>query len=119
MQFTGAAPATMSARAFHLAPAALERIQGFLSADDSAIGLRFGVQRTGCSGCGYLADLAREQRDGDTVFEQDGVRIFVDAASLAPVAAPRIDFPQQALPHPIVFANPPPTAQSAAAATPT
>src|SRR3546814_10171396 len=64
----------MSAMSIHLAPAALERIQGFLSADDSAIGLRFGVQRTGCSGWGYLADLAREQRDGDTVFEQDGVR---------------------------------------------
>src|SRR3546814_15687037 len=80
----------MSAMSIHLAPAALERIQGFLSADDSAIGLRFGVQRTGCSGWGYLADLAREQRDGDTVFEQDGVRIFVDADSLALVDGTRI-----------------------------
>ncbi|HEY9540106.1 MAG TPA: iron-sulfur cluster assembly accessory protein [Luteimonas sp.] len=90
----------------HLAPAALERIQGFLSADDSAIGLRFGVQRTGCSGWGYLADLAREQRDGDTVFEQDGVRIFVDADSLALVDGTRIDFLKQGLNEQFVFENP-------------
>src|SRR3546814_1809785 len=96
----------MSAMSIHLAPAALERIQGFLSADDSAIGLRFGVQRTGCSGWGYLADLAREQRDGDTVFEQDGVRIFVDADSLALVDGTRIDFLKQGLNEQFVFENP-------------
>src|SRR3546814_20044752 len=96
----------MSAMSIHLAPAALERIQGFLSADDSAIGLRFGVQRTGCSGWGYLADLAREQRDGDTVFEQDGVRIFVDADSLALVDGTRLAFLKQGLNAKFVFENP-------------
>jgi len=96
----------MRAMSIHLAPAALERIRGFLSADDSAIGLRFGVQRTGCSGWGYLADLAREQRDGDTVFEQDGVRIFVDADSLALVDGTRIDFIKQGLNEQFVFENP-------------
>ena len=90
----------------HLAPAALERIRGFLSADDSAIGLRFGVRRTGCSGWGYLIELAREQRDGDTVFEQDGVRIFVDADSLALVDGTRIDFIKQGLNEQFVFENP-------------
>src|SRR3546814_16442137 len=96
----------MSAMSIHLAPAALERIQGFLSADDSAIGLRFGVQRTGCSGWGYLADLAREQRDGDTVFEQDGVRLFVDADSLALVDGTRIHFLKPGLNEQFVFENP-------------
>src|SRR3546814_12130779 len=79
---------------------------GFLSADDSAIGLRFCVQLTVCSGWGYLPDLAREQRDGDTVFEQDGVRIFADADSLALVDGTRIDFLQQRLNEQFVFENP-------------
>ena len=96
----------MRPMSIHLAPAALERIRGFLSADDSAIGLRFGVQRTGCSGWGYLADLARERRDGDTVFEQDGVSIFVDAESLALVDGTRIDFLKQGLNEQFVFENP-------------
>ena len=89
-----------------LAPAALQRVRGYLAEAPSALGLRFGVKRTGCSGWGYLADLAREQRPDDTVFEQDGVRIFVDAISLPLVDGTRIDFGKQGLGEQFVFANP-------------
>src|SRR5690606_26120540 len=63
--------------AIALAPAALERVRGYLAADPSALGLRFGVRRTGCSGWGYLAELATDEREGDTVFEFEGIRIYV------------------------------------------
>ncbi len=89
-----------------LAPAALERVRGYLDGAPDALGLRFGVKRTGCSGWGYLADLARDQREGDTVFEQDGVRIFVDADSLALVDGTTIDFLKQGLNEQFVFNNP-------------
>src|SRR3546814_5621033 len=92
--------------AIELAPAALERIHGYLAADTEALGLRFGVRRTGCSGWGYLAELAREQGEGDTVFEQDGIRIFVDADSLALVDGTRIDFHKAGLNEQFVFSNP-------------
>ena len=89
-----------------LAPAALERIRGFLAETPAAIGLRFGVKRTGCSGWGYVVDLARELREGDTVFGQDGVRIHVDADSLALVDGTEIDFLKQGLNEQFVFRNP-------------
>lgn len=89
-----------------LAPAAIERVRGYLSETPDALGLRFGVKRTGCSGWGYVADLARETRDGDTVFEQDGVRIHVDADSLALVDGTQIDFIKQGLNEQFVFRNP-------------
>ena len=89
-----------------LAPAALERIRGFLAADPGTVGLRFGVRRTGCSGWGYLAELAREEREGDTVFQQDGVRILVDADSLALVDGTRIDFLKSGLNEQFLFQNP-------------
>ena len=89
-----------------LAPAALQRIQGYLAADPAVLGLRFGVRRTGCSGWGYAVDMAREQRDGDTVFEQDGVHIFVDADSLALVDGTEVDFVKQGLSEQFVFRNP-------------
>ena len=92
--------------AITLAPAALERVKGFLAADPSALGLRFGVRRTGCSGWGYAVDLARAEAPDDTVFEQDGVRIFVDADSLALVDGTRIDFLKQGLNEQFVFENP-------------
>ena len=92
--------------AVSLAPAASERIRGFLAEDPQALGLRFGVRRTGCSGWGYLAELARATDPGDTVFELDGIRVYVDADSLALVDGTRIDFLKSGLNEQFVFQNP-------------
>lgn len=92
--------------AISLAPAALDRIRGYLAADPAALGLRFGVKRTGCSGWGYVVDLARDRRDGDAVSEHDGVRIFVDADSLPLLDGTEIDFLKQGLNEQFVFRNP-------------
>lgn len=94
-----------------LTPVALERVQRFLAKDTSALGLRFGVERTGCSGWGHVADVARDQRDGDTVFDVQGVRIFVDATSLPLVDGTEIDFARQGLGEAFVFHNPNATAE--------
>ena len=92
--------------AITLAPAALQRVQEYLKADPAALGLRFGVKRTGCSGWGYLVDLARDEREGDSVNEQDGVRIYVDADSRELVDGTEIDFLKQGLGEQFVFRNP-------------
>jgi iron-sulfur cluster assembly protein len=89
-----------------LAPAALQRNHGYLAADPAALGLRLGVRRTGCSGWGYAVDMARDRREGDTEFEQDGVRIFVDADSLAVIDGTEVDFVRQGLNEQFVFRNP-------------
>jgi iron-sulfur cluster assembly protein len=94
-----------------LAPAALDRVRGYLQAAPAALGLRFGVKKTGCSGWGYLADMAKDARPGDTVFEQEGVRIYVDAESLAFVDGTEIDFLKQGLNEQFVFRNPNATAE--------
>ncbi len=92
--------------AITLAPAALERVKGFLADTPGALGLRFGVKRTGCSGWGYVVDLARDQREGDAISEQDGVRVYVDADSQALVDGTEIDFLKQGLNEQFVFRNP-------------
>ena len=97
--------------AVSLAPAALDRIRGYLDAAPGALGLRFGVKKTGCSGWGYFADMAKDERPGDTVFEQEGVRIYVDAESLAFVDGTQIDFLKQGLNEQFVFRNPNATAE--------
>jgi iron-sulfur cluster assembly protein len=89
-----------------LAPAALQRVKGFLAESPGMVGLRFGVKRTGCSGWGYVVDLAGAMGEGDTVFEHDGVRILVDADSLALVDGTEIDFLKQGLGEQFVFRNP-------------
>ena len=99
-------PTYNQAMAISLAPAALDRIRDYLAADPQALGLRFGVRRTGCSGWGYQAELARAAGADDTVFEQDGVRVYVDADSLALVDGTRIDFLKAGLNEQFVFQNP-------------
>ena len=94
-----------------LAPAALDRVRGFLDAAPEALGLRFGVKKTGCSGWGYVADLAKEARPGDTVFEDQGVRIYVDADSLDFVDGTEIDFLKAGVNEQFVFRNPNATAE--------
>ena len=89
-----------------LSPAALTRVQRYLSETPGTLGLRFGVSKTGCSGWQHSADLARDQREGDTVFEQDGVRIFVDAASLPLVDGTVVDLVKQRLGEQFLFRNP-------------
>jgi iron-sulfur cluster assembly protein len=89
-----------------LAPAALARVQRYLAETPDAIGLRFGVTRTGCSGWQHFADLAKDEREGDTVFEQDGVRVYIDAKSLDLVDGTEIDLIKQRLGEQFVFRNP-------------
>ena len=89
-----------------LTPVALDRVQRFLQRDPTALGLRFGVERTGCSGWGHVADLARDEREGDTVFEFEGVKIYVDATSLPLVDGTEIDFAKQGLSETFIFRNP-------------
>ena len=92
--------------AVSLSAAALERVRGFLAADPSAVGLRLGVKRTGCSGWGYVVDLARERAAADAAFEQDGVTVLVDADSLQLVDGTQVDFVKQGLSEQFVFRNP-------------
>jgi Iron-sulfur cluster assembly accessory protein len=92
--------------AITLTPVALERVRRFVEQTPSALGLRFGVTRTGCSGWGHVADLARDEREGDTVFEFAGVKIYVDATSLSLVDGTEIDFAKQGLSETFIFRNP-------------
>ena len=92
--------------AIQLAPAALQRIKGYLATDPAAIGLRFGVAKTGCSGWGYKVDMARDRNPDDTVFDAGGIGIHVDAASLPLVDGTEIDFIKQGLNEQFVFRNP-------------
>lgn len=92
--------------AITLSTAAAERVHHFVAERPEGLGLRFGVKRTGCSGWGYVTDLATTQAADDTVFEDQGVRIFVDAQSLELVDGTHIDFQRQGINHVFTFANP-------------
>jgi len=71
-----------------------DKVRDFLASqgtDVAEAGLRVGVRGGGCSGFQY--NLAfDEQREGDAVFEDHGLKLLVDRASLPYVAGSIIDY---------------------------
>ena len=86
--------------------AARERMRQFLDQCPSAVGVRFGVRRTGCSGFGYTVNLADAVADGDQLLSIDGVPVLVDSESLPLVDGTEIDFQRQEINASFVFRNP-------------
>jgi iron-sulfur cluster assembly protein len=70
-----------------------EKVQEFLAAQEgtAVTGLRVGVRGGGCSGFQYLLAFD-EKRDGDTVYEDHGINLLVDTASIPYVQGSTIDY---------------------------
>src|SRR5436309_12720292 len=83
------------AKGIAFTPKGAEKVQDFLAAQSSeavaTAGLRVGVRGGGCSGFQYQLAFDN-QRDGDVIFEHEGLKILVDAQSLPYVDGSAIDY---------------------------
>jgi iron-sulfur cluster assembly protein len=70
-----------------------EKVQEFLAgqANSQVSGLRVGVRGGGCSGFQYLLAFD-EERDGDTVIDEHGIKLLIDNASIPYVQGSTIDY---------------------------
>ncbi len=89
-----------------LTESAATRIRTFLASRGHGIGLRLGVRKTGCSGFAYVVNYAEAQQADDVVFEDRGVRVFVDSGSLKLIDGTVVDFVKQGLNEAFRFQNP-------------
>ncbi len=92
--------------AVSLTDSAATRVRTFLASRGSGLGLRLGVRKTGCSGFAYVVNYADSTTADDVVFEERGVRVFVDRASLPLVDGTIVDFVKQGLNEAFRFRNP-------------
>jgi iron-sulfur cluster assembly protein len=69
-------------------------------------GLRVGVKGGGCSGLKYSLGFDGEQKEGDTVIEQNGIKLFVDGKSLFYLSGTELDFTSGLNGRGFVFNNP-------------
>jgi iron-sulfur cluster assembly protein len=92
--------------AISLTAAAADRVRGYLETRGKGVGLRVGIKKTGCSGFAYVVNYAEEIGPTDTVFDDQGVKVVVDAASLALIDGTVVDFVKQGLNEAFKFKNP-------------
>ena len=92
--------------AISLTESAANRVRTFLSARGRGAGLRLGVRKTGCSGFAYVINYADDVNPEDLVFEDQGVKVFVDRASLSLIDGTIVDFVKQGLNEAFRFKNP-------------
>ncbi len=89
-----------------LTASAADRVRNHLANRGHGIGLRLGVKTTGCSGFSYVIDYADVPAAGDLVFEDQGIKVFVDPASFPMLDGTQVDFVRKGLNESFQFANP-------------
>ena len=68
--------------------------------------LRIGVKKTGCNGFAYVINYADAINEDDQVFENRGVKVVVDEASLELIDGTEVDFVKEGLNEAFKFRNP-------------
>ena len=72
---------------------AAEMVKATMAKENAVgFGLRVGVTGGGCSGMQYQLGFEEAPAAGDAVFEQDGVRVFIDEASRPHLEGMTLDY---------------------------
>jgi iron-sulfur cluster assembly accessory protein len=91
--------------------AAADHIQRTLADQQNALGLRVGVAKSGCSGFGYVMDVAQSVEPNDYVFvtqtpSGDDVFIVCDDSSFSMLKGSTLDYVVNGLSRLLQFNNP-------------
>ncbi len=92
--------------AITLTAAAAEHVRNFLEKRGKGLGLRLGVRTSGCSGMAYVLEFVDESDANDLVFEEHGVKVFVDPKSMTYLDGTELDFGREGLNEGFKFNNP-------------
>jgi len=89
-----------------LTPDAANHVQSYLQSRGKGLGIRLGIKTTGCSGLAYVLEYVDEFNSEDTMFESEGVKVFVDPKSLVYLDGTQMDFVKEGLNEGFKFENP-------------
>ncbi|EGL81887.1 iron-sulfur cluster assembly accessory protein [Caldalkalibacillus thermarum TA2.A1] len=82
------------------------KIKEMLAEEEGNPYLRIGVTYGGCSGLTYGMGFDTEKKDGDEVFEQNGITIVVDSNSKKYLAGTKIDYKENLMGGGFTIDNP-------------
>jgi len=85
---------------------AAKHVSNFITKRGKGVGLRLGVRTSGCSGMAYTMEFADEIGADDLQFESHGVKVLIDAKSLAYLDGTELDYTREGLNEGFKFNNP-------------
>ena len=91
-----------------LTPTALQEVKRLIEKEQKPnLGLRVGVKGGGCSGMSYVMAIDEATpKQYDTVFEQDGIKVVIDAKSHLYLDGTTIDYKNSLMGGGFEFNNP-------------
>jgi iron-sulfur cluster assembly accessory protein len=90
-----------------LTPVAVEKVKEILAQQEpQPAGLRLAVVGGGCSGFSYQMNFENDTNPIDKTFEFDGLKVFVDQASLMYLKGTKIDYVESLSGSGFKFENP-------------
>lgn len=96
----------MSIKVTEKAAAELRRLLAAEKLPAETSGLRVAVKGGGCSGYSYSMSLAERAQETDRVFDEGGIRVFVDPKSYMFIVGTTLDYQDGLTGRGFVFTNP-------------
>ena len=84
----------------------LDTRSGYGLDETKGIGIRFAVTGAGCGGYSYVVEFVDTDSGEDHIFEQDGIKIFVDKKSIILIDGMEVDFVTNGFNSGLEFNNP-------------
>tara|TARA_B100001123_G_scaffold412773_1_gene510408 strand:- start:215 stop:556 length:342 start_codon:yes stop_codon:yes gene_type:complete len=90
-----------------LTSAAKIRIKEIISnAEKKCVGIRIGIDNTGCSGHSYKINYAENKNKGDEEIIFDDIKVFVDPSATMFILGSKIDYVDNGMESGFIFKNP-------------
>ena len=70
------------------------------------VGIRIGIDNSGCSGHSYKIDYVENKIDSDEIIFIDNIKVFIDASTTMYILGSRIDYIDNEMESGFVFSNP-------------
>ncbi|MFC3052194.1 HesB/IscA family protein [Kordiimonas pumila] len=85
---------------------AADHIRELLAKKETALGIKLGTEKHGCSGLGYTVDYVEEPQDDLELVEDKGVKVYVDRKSLLFLLGTEMDWEDSMFSTGFKFSNP-------------
>ncbi|MGY0399943.1 MAG: iron-sulfur cluster assembly protein IscA [Ostreibacterium sp.] len=85
---------------------AIQRMKTFLIHRGKGLGIRLGVQTSGCSGMAYIIEFVDELLPDDHIIEHSGVKVIVGTKAMIYLNGVTVDFRKEGLNEGFRFQNP-------------